>query len=111
MIGDDARSQVANALVTFLDMVSAAVENRFRAVTLSAQGGIRTMVYDAVEHVILDHIRKAVLDERINQSVEQYFEAGKASEALGNRLLPNEEFLFPIASFVQTQSMDATIDQ
>lgn len=68
------------------------------------------MVYRAVEHIILDHTRNAVLGETIKGLVDQYFEAGKAAEALDKRLLCNDAFLATIASFVQTQLMDAITD-
>lgn len=69
------------------------------------------MVYDAVEHVILNQIRMSVLAGTNNKHVEQYFEAGKATKALGKWLLRNDEFLAPISPFVQAQAIDAIADQ
>lgn len=58
-----------------------------RAATFSAKGGIGPVVYDAVDRVILDQIRTAVLGEMINKHVDQYFVPSKAAQASGNRLL------------------------
>lgn len=44
-------------------MVKEAVEKIFRAATFSAQEGNCTVVYEALEHVILDQIRTPVLGE------------------------------------------------
>lgn len=87
-------------MVTIPDVVEEAVKQLFHVATLSVQGEIRTVVYDAVEHIILDQIGMAVLGEKTNKPVDDYFQA-EAEERLGKRLLPNEEFIAPIASFVQ----------
>lgn len=60
------------------------------------------MVYDAGEHVTFGQIRKVVLRETIEKSVEKYFKAGKAAEALCKSLLHNYAFLTQIALLVQT---------
>lgn len=92
-IADDFKSHVANVLATIPDMVAEAVEQLFWASTPSAQGGIRTVMYDAVEDVILDQIRMDVLGQTITKHTDQYFEAGKDNEALGKMLLRNNAFL------------------
>lgn len=88
-----------------------AFETLFRTATVSGQGGIRTVANDPVEQVTPDQIRTAMLGEPINEHVDQYFKAVKATDVLCNRLLCNDERLTSIASFVQTQSMDVINDQ
>lgn len=53
------------------------------------------MVYNTVEHVVLDQIRTKVLEKPINKPADQYFEAGKVAEDLGKGLLRNDELLSP----------------
>lgn len=47
----------------------------------------------------------------INKHFYQYFDIGKAAEALGERRLCNDHFPNQIASFVQTKNMDAFSSQ
>lgn len=54
VIANEVKSQVTNALGTIADMVEESVEQRLCAATLSAQMGICSVLYDAVEHGILD---------------------------------------------------------
>lgn len=61
------------------------------------------MLYDAIVHVVHDQVRAYALGEKITRHIDQHFEAGKASEAVGQTLLYNDDFPSPIASFVQTQ--------
>lgn len=77
---DNVKLRIANALEKILGMVEETDGQLLHASIHSAQGGTRTVVYDAVEHVILDQIRKAVLVETINIHIDQYFEAGKPSK-------------------------------
>lgn len=88
-----------------------AVEQLFRAVTLSAQWRIRTVLYDAMKHVIFDQIETAVLGEIVEKHVDKQFEAGKASEAFAKMLLCNDEFPTQIASFAHEKIMDAISGQ
>lgn len=97
LVDDEVKFQVAIALATILDMVEKGVEQIFRAATHSAQVRFHTVMYGAVEQVILDQNRTAVLGKNIKKHVDQYFEAGKAVEPLGKRLLHNDGFLAPIA--------------
>lgn len=53
----------------------------------------------------------AILEGTITKQVDQTFGAGKAAEALDDKVLCNGEFLSPIASFVQTQAVDSMNDQ
>lgn len=46
------------------------VEQLFFAPILSAQLGMGTMVYDAVEHVVFAQIRMFLLEEKISEKVE-----------------------------------------
>lgn len=110
MIPDEVKSQFQNAMAGMPNMVEEAVEEAVRAVTTSAQRGIRTVVDGTLEHVILDKIRMAVLNKTIEKYLEKYINARKPAEILGKRLLRNDRFLDPIASFVQKKSMDEIVD-
>lgn len=52
-----------------------------------------------------------MLGETIINHVDRYLEAGKAAEPLIKKLLCNDDFLAPIASFVQTKTMEKIIDK
>lgn len=111
VIANEVKSQVSHVLATSPDKAEA-VEKLFRAVTLNDQGETGVVGYDAVKHVSLDQIRTAVIVETTDTHVDQYFETDKAVEALGKKLLHNDEFLAPITSFVkrrlQMQSTTST---
>lgn len=111
VIANEVMSQVANKLERILSILKEDFEQLFRAATTSAQGRVCTVVYYAVQHVILDQIRLAVAGKTTNTHFDQCYEAGKAGKALGKRLPRNDDLLAPIASFVQTQATDAITDQ
>lgn len=58
------------------------------------------MVYYAVEHVIFNRIKTAVLGEIITKHFDQFLESGKAAEALVKKSLINDKSFAPVASFV-----------
>lgn len=68
------------------------------------------MLYDALKHVIVDQTRTAMLKKTLNKPVDQYFKASKTADALCMRVLCNG-FFAPIASFIETQTMDTITDQ
>lgn len=78
VLADGMKRQIAKASAAIPDTVRNAVDQLFLTFTLSAQGGMLTMVCHEVEYVILDRIRRAVLGEKIGKSIDKYFEAGKA---------------------------------
>lgn len=49
------------------------------------------MAHEAVERVIPNQIRTAVLAETIDRHVDKQFEAGKATEDLQKRMLRNDD--------------------
>lgn len=53
IVTKNVREQVENALTGILELVEEEVEQLLGAATLNAQCGIHTVVYDAVEHVLL----------------------------------------------------------
>lgn len=68
------------------------------------------MVHGALHHFILDQIRTVVLWETIGKHVGKYFQASKAAAAVKG-LIRNDEYLAPIASFVQMKTMDEIAEQ
>lgn len=97
IIANKVKSQIKNAMAPIPDRVQEAREQLFRPATFTAQLGVRTMVYNALARVILGPIRTTVLREIIDKHVEKYFNACKGTEALGKKLLPNDELLAPKA--------------
>lgn len=67
-------------------------------------------MYEAGEHVVVDNIRRAVLEETTKKHVDQLFEAGKAAEELGKRWHRTNPLLTTISLFVQMQAMDEITD-
>lgn len=82
-IAEEAKQEVKNALPAIPELVEEAIDQLFRTSILSAQGGICTVVYDAVENVNSDQIWTTVFGDRMDQHVDKYFNADKAAEALG----------------------------
>lgn len=80
-IPEEVGSQGANTLATISDMVKEAVEQLLRAVSIKVQVGISSEMYNAVEHVVLDHIRTAVLGATINNPVDQYLKGCKRRQS------------------------------
>lgn len=52
----------------------------FCTVTLSGQRRVRNVMYDALEHVIIDQIRMVMLGERIYKHRDRYLEACKTAK-------------------------------
>lgn len=100
LIDNKVESQVENALATIPNVVEEAIGQLFFAATLRDHPGIGTVVYDAKELVTPDAISTAMLGETIKKHVDKYFEACKAANALGKRLLCSDVVLAVIASFV-----------
>lgn len=88
-------------------MVGEAIEQLFQAAPLSAQWVISSVVFDTVDHVILYQLRNTMPRENFNKHVDQYLKAIKASEAVGKKLLFNNQLLAPIASSVQIPTREA----
>lgn len=107
VIADEVMSKVENALEAVQHMWAAAAEQFICEATLSTEGGVCSVVYDAMEHVILDQMRTAVFGKRINNHVDKHFQAGNSIEAYCRKWLPNYKLLAPITSLVQTEIMDA----
>lgn len=71
MIVDKVKSHIAKALATILYRVEEAVEQLLGAATLNALVRIRTVVYNTIEHVIIEQIRTAVPGDQINKHGDQ----------------------------------------
>lgn len=86
---------------------STAIDRGFRHMCPSAvvcpKDEIRTILYDAVEHVIFDRVCRGLLGEILDNPIVEYFQAGNAEGALCNRLLLTDTFLTPIAKFIQNE--------
>lgn len=52
-----------------------------------------TIVYEAIENVVLEQTKMSILRDTITKHSEEYFEADRAAEALGQRCLRNNELL------------------
>lgn len=74
--------------------------------TVNTKGIINIVVYNSMKYVILDQIRKSVLGKTIRKKVDKYFNSTKAVKALGRKILHNDNFLSPIASYVQEGTID-----
>lgn len=77
----------------------------------SAQCAVRTDAWGAAEQVTLNQIETTVLGDTIDSYVGKYFEAGKATEAIGKRLLFQNYKLALIAPLFETKRMSAVVDQ
>lgn len=64
-IADEVKYYVATVLSTITDMVEEAIEPLSVVVIISAKEEIHAFLYNAVEHVVLDQMKMAVLEETI----------------------------------------------
>lgn len=62
VIADQVMQQIESALKAIPKLVEEAVDQLFRAATLSVQGENKTMVYYAMKHAILEQIRMSCSD-------------------------------------------------
>lgn len=60
------------------------LDHAFQSATQSAQGGIRVVLYDVVDQVLLDLPREDVLGENLSKLISKYFEVKKASKTFSN---------------------------
>lgn len=70
-----------------------------------------TAVLDILENVIPNQIRTNVFRNRIEKHVDKYLEPRKAGEALGNRMLHNDDFLATITSYALGKGLKAIANQ
>lgn len=49
--------------------------------------------------------------ERIDQQVDNYFRFGKMAEAIGMRVLYNDNFFTPMALYITAKTLDVISDQ
>lgn len=69
------------------------------------------MLYNALDHEIIDQTRTAMLGEMIEKHVDKYFEAGNAIKAFGSNLVPSDKLLGLIASSGPNETMTAPADR
>lgn len=67
--------------------------------------------YDALEHFILDQIQTAAFGMTIYNDGYKYSEVDTISKARDKVMLRNDNFLAPIASYVQTRTVEVIVDQ
>lgn len=96
--------------MTIPEILKEAVDQLFHAATLNDEGVIDNLVYDAVAHVFLNHIKTDVLERTNKKHVDQCLEAGEADKPLEMKLLRNDKFFAPISSFVQKHNIDEIND-
>lgn len=65
----------------------------------NAQGGLRSVSYNAVEQVLLDLLRKDIICEILAETIAKTFGAKAAVNRLLNELLTSYSFGVPIATF------------
>lgn len=70
--------------------------NSYFMLLLSLVRQIHTVVYDAVNHVILYQVRMPVFEEPVEGCWDSYCQPGKAADALGRMMRGNEKFLVRI---------------
>lgn len=86
VITDEAGYQVENKLTAIQNKVEAAFEQLFGVIALSARYGVGTVVYNAVEHVLLDQIRTPYLERGLRNTFTSTSRPKKPLKHLPGRL-------------------------
>lgn len=94
------------ALTSIWDIVGVALESLLRTVTLSAPWGVFIIVYNALEHLVLDQVRTSALGDKIDKYVNSFSEACKVANALGMSLLLNDNLIAQNALYVQAKTQE-----
>lgn len=70
-----------------------AIEKLFHASTIFVQERIHVMVYDAVEHIIINLIWTVLLVKKFKKHVQEGLETGKVDNKLEMAIILNDDFL------------------
>lgn len=94
-------------------MFDEALDDFMLSAILSAHGGIRTIAYTAVHHVLLNLLRPDTLHETFENPISKYSELGKGTKCLFTKLLSEAalvtftaSFITLIASFMQSKATE-----
>lgn len=71
----------------------------------NAQNGVRSVVYDIAEQVILHRLREEVIKETLVIHITSYFDMDEATEKLSKRLLTWTSSIARIATFSGVESI------
>lgn len=78
------------------DILQCAYEN--------ARSGVRSVVYNVVEQVVFDLIRQDVIGETLDKHISAYLDTENAADKVCDKLLSNNSFMTPIATFVKRKT-------
>lgn len=77
----------------------------------NAQSGVQSVLYNFVEQVLLDLLRKEVIEETLDAHVTTFFDTDEAAKGLSKRLLASTFFMALIANFNRRKSNTAMQDK
>lgn len=76
----------------------------------NSQSGIRSVVYDVDEQLMLDLLRKDVIGEKLDRHIAKFFDTEAATDGLSKKLMTSSSFMAPIATFVSRRPDSAIAD-
>lgn len=75
-----------------------ALDDVIRKTILNPQSGVRSVVYNVVEKVVLDMLRELVIKETLGAHIAKYLEIAAAAGGLLKRLLTSSSLMAPTAT-------------
>lgn len=79
VVADEVKKQVEWVMAGILEPFGEPAEQVFPARTLNERGGVCTIVWIVVEHVLPVHIQAALIRQAIENQADKSFEAGKST--------------------------------
>lgn len=77
----------------------------------NAQSGIRSVVYRVLEQVMLDLLRKDVIEETMDAHIAKVLNTYAAADEISEKLLTSSSFIAPITTFVPYKTNLFIVDQ
>lgn len=97
---------IANELST---MIKESLDKKLRKSLHNAQNGILSVMHSVVEQVMLNLLRKDVIEDTLEAHIPKVFDTYAAADRLSKRLLTSIKFMAPIVTV--RRKKDTTIEQ
>lgn len=91
-------------------MVKVALRDVLRQTLHKAQNGVRPVIENVVEQILLDLLREEVIEEASDVHIVKYFDM-KLPNGLSNTMVTSNLFMAPIAPFVRHKTDTAMQDR
>lgn len=87
--------------IEMVTIVEEALGEALRRTVYKAQSGVRSVVYTVIQHVILDLLRKRVIEKNLDTHIAKYSYKDAAAEGWSERLLTSSSIMASNVTFVK----------